>query len=391
MIVKNEEVMLPGCLESVCGLADEIVVVDTGSTDRTVEIVTSYQAKVVHFPWKDDFSSARNESLRHATGDWVLVLDADERLQPECGGELKNLIEREDLVGVNVWLASQMPDGPAAEVLAARYCRLFRRLPGIEFTGLIHEQVLPSLQRLKGRVVNSEIVIRHLGYAGASPTKLRRNLKLLEQAVVQTPDDPFVHFNLGLTLHGIGRWAESTQAFEAALAHGARTLERELQALAWAKIADNCLLLDCPEEAIASANASLTMEPSAVLPRYTLAMSLGRLGQHERALEETKSLIFRSSDGAFRVQLRIEVLLEAAGGFLMQLGRPNEAALYYEEAIRHADSPQLHYLLGSALVLAGAFEEAEAAYEEAARRGYPMASERQVLSRKLAQMREAVR
>lgn len=390
MIVRNEETMLPGCLESVSGLTDEMIVVDTGSTDRTIQIAESHQARVVHFLWKDNFAAARNESLRHANGDWVLVLDADERLQPECRGELKNLIQRDDLAGVNCWLASQMPAGQMAEVMSARYCRLFRRLPGVGFTGLIHEQILPSIRRLAGKVVDSEIVIRHLGYAGPNPTKLERNLQLLEGEVARTPNDPFTLLNLGLTLHGMGRWGESTQAFQAALAHGVRTLERELQALAWAKIADNCLLLDQPKDAITAAQASLAIDPSSVLPRYSLAVSLGRLGQYQQALEELESLLFRSAEGTFRVQIRIETLLEASGGCLMQLGQAREAARYYEEAVRHADSPRLRYLLGSALVLAGEFKEAEAAYGEAASDHYPMAKERQMLCRKLAQMKQVV-
>ena len=80
MIVKNEEKFLAGCLESVKNIVDEIIIVDTGSTDKTIEIANSYNAKVYHFEWKNDFSLARNESIKHATGDWILILDADERL-----------------------------------------------------------------------------------------------------------------------------------------------------------------------------------------------------------------------------------------------------------------------------------------------------------------------
>ena len=83
MIVKNEEEMLPGCLEAVRDAVDEMVIVDTGSSDRTVEIAESFGAKVVHFPWNGSFADARNCSLDHATGDWVLYLDADEHLVPE--------------------------------------------------------------------------------------------------------------------------------------------------------------------------------------------------------------------------------------------------------------------------------------------------------------------
>ena len=83
MIVKDEENYLEQCLSSAKGLADEIIIVDTGSKDKTKEIAKKFNAKVFDFKWNDDFSAARNESLKHATKDWILVLDADESLSKE--------------------------------------------------------------------------------------------------------------------------------------------------------------------------------------------------------------------------------------------------------------------------------------------------------------------
>ncbi|MFC1618615.1 glycosyltransferase family 2 protein, partial [Candidatus Neomarinimicrobiota bacterium] len=82
MIVRNEARMLPGCLNSLTGVADQIVVIDTGSEDDTAKIARSFGAQVYDFPWGDDFAAARNESIRHASGDWILWIDADERLLP---------------------------------------------------------------------------------------------------------------------------------------------------------------------------------------------------------------------------------------------------------------------------------------------------------------------
>jgi tetratricopeptide (TPR) repeat protein len=318
------------------------------------------------------------------------VLDADERLQSDSRDELKRLIQRDEIAGVNVWLASQMPEGQSVSVMAARYCRLFRRLPGVEFTGAIHEQVLPSIRRLGGPVVDSEIVVHHLGYARPSPEKLQRNLQLLEQELAKAPNDPFALANLGLTLHGIGRWAESSDALQKALHSSGHTLDRELRAFAWAKIADNCLLLDQPTEAVKAAEASLAIDPNSFLPRYSLALALGRLGEYHQAFEEVQTMLSRSAQSAFHVQVRREVLCETAGSLLLQLGRACEAAQYYEHAIRYSDTPRLRYLRGGALVLAGEYDAAESEYEAAAHQNYPMAKERQMLCRKLAQMREVV-
>ena len=83
MIVKNEENYLPNCLNSIKDIVDEIIVVDTGSTDKTVDIAKSFGAKVYYFPWRNNFSEARNESLKYATKDWILILDADDELSPK--------------------------------------------------------------------------------------------------------------------------------------------------------------------------------------------------------------------------------------------------------------------------------------------------------------------
>ena len=90
MIVRDEEKNLPHCLESVRGIFDEIIVVDTGSIDRTAEIARSFGAKVFDFVWVDSFSAARNEALAHATGDFVFWLDADDVVEP---GEREKMVE----------------------------------------------------------------------------------------------------------------------------------------------------------------------------------------------------------------------------------------------------------------------------------------------------------
>ena len=91
MIVKNEEKYLEGCLESVKNVADEIVIVDTGSEDSTLDIAERYGAKIYHFEWIDDFSAARNFALSKSTGDWILYLDADERLSKDSVEEVKSI------------------------------------------------------------------------------------------------------------------------------------------------------------------------------------------------------------------------------------------------------------------------------------------------------------
>ena len=92
MIVKNEEATLAACLASVADLVDEMIVVDTGSTDRTRDVAGQGGARVVDFAWVDDFAAARNESIRHATGDWIFWLDADERLDEANREKLRAVV-----------------------------------------------------------------------------------------------------------------------------------------------------------------------------------------------------------------------------------------------------------------------------------------------------------
>ncbi len=100
MIVKNEEKDLPRLLSSIRGLADETIIVDTGSNDNTVDIAKSYGAKVYHFPWCNDFSAARNESLKYATKDYILWLDADDEIKHEEHHKIRNDLKRHKGAGL---------------------------------------------------------------------------------------------------------------------------------------------------------------------------------------------------------------------------------------------------------------------------------------------------
>src|SRR3989344_1140212 len=99
MIAKNEEKNIAECLNSVKDVADEIIIVDTGSTDKTKKIAEKFNANIVGFKWADDFSAARNESLKHATKDWILVLDCDEVIAREDLPKIRELAKREDADG----------------------------------------------------------------------------------------------------------------------------------------------------------------------------------------------------------------------------------------------------------------------------------------------------
>jgi glycosyltransferase involved in cell wall biosynthesis len=180
MIVKNEGKYLDECLASAKDIADEIIVVDTGSTDNTIEIAKKYNAQVYNFKWVDDFSAARNYALSKSTGEWILYLDADERVDSNSLAELKRIKNSSEKAGYYCTVKSI--DNENNRDNSMRYIRLFRNIEGISFSGKVHEQITCSLTEKGIKLFNSNILITHLGYnipAEEKKVKAERNLKLL--------------------------------------------------------------------------------------------------------------------------------------------------------------------------------------------------------------------
>ncbi len=221
LIAKNEEAFLPQCLASVRGLADQIVLVDTGSTDRTVEIAREHGAEIHSFAWCDDFSAARNAALEHVTGDWVLMLDADEELPPESHAPLRRLMQEKAVIA---WRLPIIDVGREDE--GCSYVpRLFRNGPALFFVGRVHEQIFSSLEvRRKEWGLDNRLgdaPLRHHGYRPEvvkDRDKIERNLRLLERAVEEMPGEPNLLMSYGLELARSGQRergvAEYLKAFD---------------------------------------------------------------------------------------------------------------------------------------------------------------------------------
>jgi ADP-heptose:LPS heptosyltransferase/glycosyltransferase involved in cell wall biosynthesis/chemotaxis methyl-accepting protein methylase/Tfp pilus assembly protein PilF len=219
LITKNEERFLSQCLASVRGLASQIVIVDTGSTDRTVEVAKQYGAEVYHFDWCDDFSAARNAALEHATGDWVLLLDADEELSPEGKETLQRELTDPTVIA---WRLPMVDVGREAEGLSY-VPRLFRNAPGLFYIGRVHEQVFSSIEvrraewGLENRIGATKLI--HHGYTAEvtrDRNKIERNLRLLEKVIEEFPGEPHLLMNLGLELSRSGRESDALQRYREA-------------------------------------------------------------------------------------------------------------------------------------------------------------------------------
>jgi len=206
MIVKNEEKFLPGCLKTVKDLVDEIIVVDTGSTDRTMEIAREFGAIIYEHPWQNDFSYHRNQSIDYATGDWILILDADEELDPAEHDIIRSVVKRKDIDSVSFVVYNKIQSGRVGFLNSQR---LFRNGKGFKYSGIVHNQL-----EISGKTLMSHLKVIHHGY-GLSDEMMRkkaqRTEKLLLAQLEENPEAIFPHFNLAQIYRGMGEPAKSLE------------------------------------------------------------------------------------------------------------------------------------------------------------------------------------
>ena len=213
MIVKNEEKNLGSCLDSVKDIVDEMIILDTGSSDNTVQIAKSFGAEIHNFEWCNDFSAARNESIKFARGKWILWMDADEQFDDKSKEELNSILKlSQHPMGVNITIRNLSSKN---ESYGTAF-RLFSNHCNIHFKNIIHEQVSYSLKEMSAKIVDSNITIDHYGYDEDQydqEEKRRRNLPLLLSMADKNPNDFFPEFLLGQHCSG------DTNAQEKAIYH----------------------------------------------------------------------------------------------------------------------------------------------------------------------------
>jgi len=250
MIVRDEEALLGRCLESVKDVVDEICILDTGSKDKTVEIAEQHGARVESFEWCSDFSAARNASLKLATHDWILVIDADETLKnpEEARTKLQTFMKAHAGKAGHIQVENSLGGGDSSNT---RVTRFFPSGTDWKFEGRIHEQIL-----FKGSTPQrafTELAVDHVGYSPElmqEKDKVGRNEKLLCEALAADPSDSYTAYQLGRTLVQENRFAEALEALELSVEHVAddaayighlfetaasclRELGHSEQALAW--------------------------------------------------------------------------------------------------------------------------------------------------------------
>jgi tetratricopeptide (TPR) repeat protein len=355
LIVRNEEVMLPACLESVKGLVDEIVVVDTGSTDRTLELVRQAGATLVELPWADDFSAPRNAALAHAHGDFVLQLDADERLSPAAHAVVKQALRQDDFDCAFLPLhnATRL-DAPLLEVVngrarageAIRLPRLFRRTRDLHYEGVIHESITTWLMAggRRSRLLDADII--HLGYVAEvrnARDKQQRNLALLKKRCAQEPTDLTARGYLAYELMLDGKSTEARAAVDEGWALRASSPSfRSLQRLAVTRA-----LVYLERRELETATQAIDEGEKVNGPQAEFDFCRGRIleSRAERASGAERDDLLAAADRQYAAALakRSDVVLERTlfgvdswvSGF-----RRVEVALArerYEEALAHAE------------------------------------------------------
>jgi glycosyltransferase involved in cell wall biosynthesis len=213
LIVKNEAQVLGACLESVKNVVDEIVVVDTGSSDESIAIAREHGALVHELAWTGDFAAARNAALELTSCAWILYIDADERLDAVERASVEELLGDASEVAFRILLKPDSLSTPYREF------RVWRNDPRIRFEGVIHEKVVPAIQRVAdedGRAIGvADLLLTHVGYEGDQTHKHRRNLPLLRRQLEVEPDNLFNLHHLARVLEGLDEPEEA----EKVLAH----------------------------------------------------------------------------------------------------------------------------------------------------------------------------
>jgi GT2 family glycosyltransferase/tetratricopeptide (TPR) repeat protein/2-polyprenyl-3-methyl-5-hydroxy-6-metoxy-1,4-benzoquinol methylase len=290
MIVRDNARTIEACLSSIRPWLDEMIVVDTGSTDATPEIAARLGARVYHFPWCHSFSAARNESLRHARGRWIFWMDSDDTIDAENGRKLRELAYRDadpSILGyvMQVHCPGSGDEGDA-DVTVVDHVKLFRNRPDLHFDGRIHEQVLPAIRAAGGEVAETGIFVVHSGYdhsPAGQKKKLERDLHLLNLELAERPGHPFTLFNLGMTYADVCRYPEAVDFLQRSIQQsdpGASHLRK-----AYALLVHAYAELRRPEAAWDACREGLRRFPRDGELRFRQAVLLHEAGQLREAVQ----------------------------------------------------------------------------------------------------------
>jgi len=222
VITKNEQENLPACLGSIASVVSEMIVVDTGSSDNTVNVAKELGAKVSYYQWDNNFSNAKNAAIAKATGDWIIFLDADEYLTEQTAEKLSmvlKLAEKEKADFIDALLANY-DTGTKSMINSFNQTRIFRNSPFIRYEGAIHEKLVSKKQHSKKLDATKFLTIMHTGYSRSEmerKNKADRNIEILLKELENKPQDSLLCFYLSEAFLAKGHSKEALEYAEKSL------------------------------------------------------------------------------------------------------------------------------------------------------------------------------
>jgi tetratricopeptide (TPR) repeat protein len=349
MIVKNEEKFLPQCLNSIKDHVDEIIVVDTGSTDRTVAIAEEFGAKVYHHPWENDFSKHRNQSISYASGEWILIVDADEELDRESAPLVRKLVNEVRTAGITFNVRSYLDE--ATYYTEGSSLRLFKNGRGFHYRGYVHNQLI-----FRDRFTPSSIVLWHYGYdlmPDQLEAKQHRSMAILKRQLNEFPDDLPTRHHLAMTLLSCKKYDAAYEEAELTL-KAMKSQGRHESYFSWTYFVAVTALMKLKrfDEAQSWAEEALKYFDWSIDIHYCLTQIKLIQQEHEEVLkhgqtffklgDELQKDISRFPVFQFETANRFWVIYRAMGYAKLYLGQHDEGQDLFEKAIDSAPNRELY-------------------------------------------------
>lgn len=329
MMAKNEEDVIGRAINSAREIADEIILVDTGSTDSTNHIASSLGAQIFFHPWEDHFSKSRNHMLSHATADWVLYIDADEELHSSDRQTLLKMVRTAPKSVLGFHLLKQDLDLDQDTYTHQHYTiRLFRRTPGIHFVGRVHNQLIIDQKKCK----HTSIRLLHHIY-NKRQQRNARSIKLLELSLEENPNAHYLKLNLGGMYCQAGQYEKGIPVLKDACENIATPT---MKAKACFILAMNLIGLEAYDESEHYLLKSLDIVPCFVSARFTLAdLYATRYDQLEKAISEMERIVIT------KIKPPLEFMDMGTNPVTETVSAPWNLAIYYRAAGRLQEAEDL--------------------------------------------------
>lgn len=342
LIINNESNCLRRCLSSIKAIASEIVVVDTGSTDDSIQVASEFGALIFSFEWENDFSSARNYSLDKASGEWILVLDGDEEIERNSHELIQEKIRTPNIDAYLLTVRKALNN--QHEILAASslQLRLFRNNKNYQYQGIIQEQILDSiLDQNPSTVIEiaSNITIIHHGYTKEDTTdndRLKRNVDQIKQTLERESEEPLKYFFLGREYYHHDRFSEALDYFR--LAYDKSDCQAVYIPDLQRSIITSLYMLGKSSEALAFANDALNTRTDSADLYYLKGIIYKDLGLYSQALPSLKETLSRFPPRPYRDLFYYHcnyTSLYLLGGLSEHFMDMDSALLYYYESLKN--------------------------------------------------------